>query len=382
MSTITIQKIGITQLATDAVVNAANSGLRHGTGVCGNIFHAAGVAQMTAACNKIGGCEVGAAVITPGFNLPAKYVIHAVGPIYSDGKHNEAKLLYSAYKQSLLLAKENGLHSIGFPLISAGIFGYPKEEAWQKALEACQDFLVANPDYEMDIVFAVLDDTIKAIGERLLADMGRKAEPARKKTGMKLYDISQEVFSCAVYPGDPSPEREVMLSIADGAVCNLTAFRMCAHNGTHVDAPFHFLNDGKKIDQVDLARFVGFAYVAEAEGEVTADVARRILKEARECDAEAAERILVKGKATVTLEAAKVFAEAGIKLYGNESQTVGPEDAPMQVHLTMLGAEIVLLEGIRLAGVPVGKYLLDTAPINLGGADGAPCRAILIALDD
>ncbi|MBR6019453.1 MAG: cyclase family protein [Lachnospiraceae bacterium] len=199
---------------------------------------------------------------------------------------------------------------------------------------------------------------------------------------MKLYDISQEVFSCAVYPGDPSPEREVMLSIADGAVCNLTAFRMCAHNGTHVDAPFHFLNDGKKIDQVDLARFVGFAYVAEAEGEVTADVARRILKEARECDAEAAERILVKGKATVTLEAAKVFAEAGIKLYGNESQTVGPEDAPMQVHLTMLGAEIVLLEGIRLAGVPVGKYLLDTAPINLGGADGAPCRAILIALDD
>ena len=209
---------------------------------------------------------------------------------------------------------------------------------------------------------------------------------------MDLYDISQEVFSCAVYPGDPSPEREVMLSIEKGGVCNLTALRMCAHNGTHVDAPFHFLKDGKTIDQVALERFVGYAYVAEAEGDVTADVARRILREARECDEEAAkrgpvrdkaaERILVKGKATVTPEAAVVFAEAGIKLFGNESQTVGPEDAPMQVHLTMLGAEIVLLEGIRLAKVPVGRYLLDAAPLNLGGADGAPCRAVLINLDD
>ena len=171
-----------------------------------------------------------------------------------------------------------------------------------------------------------------------------------------------------------------MLSIADGSVCNLTAFRMCAHNGTHVDAPYHFLNDGKKLDQVDLNRFVGPAYVAEAEGEITADIARQILQEAQKCDAAAAERILVKGKAVVTLEAAEVFAEAKLKLFGNESQTVGPEDAPMQVHLTMLGAEIVLLEGIRLAEVPVGRYLLCAAPINLGGADGAPCRAILIDL--
>ena len=173
MSTITIQKIGITKLATDAVVNAANTGLWHGSGVCGYIFQDAGVKEMTAACNAIGHCDEGCAVITPGFKLPAKYVIHAVGPRYKDGKHGEPELLYSAYKQSLLLAKENGLHSIGFPLISAGVFGYPKEEAWQKALEACQDFLAAEPDYEMDIVFAVLDDTIKAIGERLLAKMSR-----------------------------------------------------------------------------------------------------------------------------------------------------------------------------------------------------------------
>ena len=195
---------------------------------------------------------------------------------------------------------------------------------------------------------------------------------------MKIYDISQEVFTCQVYPGDPSPKKIPMLKIEDGAICNLTAFKMCAHNGTHVDAPFHFINDGKTMDEVDLDKFVGYAYVIEHEGLVSAEDAKNMLKKAAECDPEAAKRILVKGDSTMTAEAAKVFAEAGIKLYGNESQTVGPLDAPMEVHLCMLGAEIVLLEGIRLSEVSEGKYLLNAAPINLGGADGAPCRAILM----
>ena len=121
MSSIEIRKIGITKLDTDAVANAANTELWEGGGVCGYIFHDAGSKEMTAACQKIGHCDEGSAVIIPGFKLPAKYVIHAVGPRWSGGEHNEPKLLYSAYKQSLLLAKENGLHSIGFPLISAGI---------------------------------------------------------------------------------------------------------------------------------------------------------------------------------------------------------------------------------------------------------------------
>ncbi|MBO4281251.1 MAG: cyclase family protein, partial [Lachnospiraceae bacterium] len=176
-------------------------------------------------------------------------------------------------------------------------------------------------------------------------------------------------------------ERQVMLRIADGAVCNLTAFQMCAHNGTHVDAPYHFVDGGKTIEQVSLDRFVGYAYVAEAEGDVTAEDAAKMLEKARACDGRAAERILVKGKATVTEGAAEVFAKAGIRLYGNESQTVGPEDAPMAVHKIMLGAEIVLLEGIRLSEVPEGVYLLSAAPINLGGSDGAPCRAILMDLN-
>ena len=168
MSSITIKKIGITKLDTDAVVNAANSDLAEGGGVCGYIFHDAGRAEMTKACNKYGHCDTGSAVITPGFNLPAKYVIHAVGPIWRGGDHNEKKLLYSAYKQSLILAKENNLHSIGFPLISAGIYGYPKDLAWRKAIQACRDFIDNNPDYEIDIIFAVLDDKILAMGQETL----------------------------------------------------------------------------------------------------------------------------------------------------------------------------------------------------------------------
>ena len=195
---------------------------------------------------------------------------------------------------------------------------------------------------------------------------------------MKIYDIAQEVFGCAVYPGDPSPEKIVQLRISNGDICNLTALKMCAHNGTHVDAPFHFIDGEETIDQVPLENFIGFAYVAEHEGLLGKDDALRILAEAKSCDPQACDMILVKGDSVMTEEGAKVFADAKIKLYGNESQTVGPEDAPMAVHLIMLGAKIVLLEGIRLAEVPVGSYLLDAAPINLGGCDGAPCRAVLI----
>ncbi len=167
-------------------------------------------------------------------------------------------------------------------------------------------------------------------------------------------------------------------SIKNGDVCNLTAFSMCAHNGTHVDAPYHFLDDGNTIDKVDLDRFIGYAYVAEHYGDINAEDAKRIIATAKTCDLRSSERILIKGKATVTKEAADVFASSQLKLFGNESQTVGPEDAPMEVHLIMLGAKIVLLLGIRLDGVAEGVYILNAAPINLGGTDGAPCRATLV----
>ncbi len=195
---------------------------------------------------------------------------------------------------------------------------------------------------------------------------------------MKIYDISQEVFGCKVFSGDPAPEREWLSQMTEGAQYNLTAFRMCAHNGTHVDAPYHFCPEGKTVNQVPLESFVGMAFVVFCQGNVTAEAAGEILKKAEACDARASRRILIGGKATLTTEAAEVFARAGILLYGNESQTVGPEDAPMEVHKKLLGAGTVLLEGIRLGEVPEGAYFLYAAPINLGGAEGAPCRAVLI----
>ena len=194
---------------------------------------------------------------------------------------------------------------------------------------------------------------------------------------MRIIDISQEVLSCKVFPGDDSPRGELVKSMNDGELYNLSMLSMCAHNGTHIDAPFHFLKDGKTVDRMPLTAFVGDYFVARYEGDVTAEDAREILKKAEA--AGAGERILIGGKATVTLGAAKVFAEAGIRLIGNESQTVGPEDAPMAVHQTLLSADVVLLEGIRLAEVSEGVYFLNAAPLNLSGADGAPCRALLIA---
>ncbi len=201
---------------------------------------------------------------------------------------------------------------------------------------------------------------------------------------MKIYDISQEVFSCAVFPGDPAPERKTMMSISGGDVCNLTALGMCAHNGTHVDAPYHFIDGGATIDKVPLERFVGYAYVAAHEGCLSAADAEDILRKAGDAaarcgipDCDGSARILVKGKAVVSEEAAEAFAKRRLLLFGNESQTVGPEDAPMAVHKIMLGAGIVLLEGIRLGEVKEGVYFLNAAPLNLGGADGAPCRAWL-----
>lgn len=194
---------------------------------------------------------------------------------------------------------------------------------------------------------------------------------------MKLYDISQEVFGCAVYPGDPTPKKESLSRMEIGDLYNLTAFSMCAHNGTHVDAPYHFIEDGKTVEQIPLEKTVGLCFVAEWQGILDEENARQILRRAALAVRESARRILLKGNVTVSAAAARVFAEGGVDLIGNESQTVGPEDVPMEVHKILLGADVVLLEGIRLSDVPEGVYFLSAAPLCLGGADGAPCRAVL-----
>lgn len=177
---------------------------------------------------------------------------------------------------------------------------------------------------------------------------------------MKIYDISQEVLGCRVYPGDPKPRREVLSSIDAGAAYELSALYMCAHNGTHIDAPRHFIKGGRTVDEIPLDAFVGAAYVAEHTGIVTADDAAVIVAR----DDEAARRILLRGNVEVSLEAARVFAAAGLRLLGNEGQTVGPPESPMAVHLALLGADVVLLEGICLADIAEGVYLLNAAPLG------------------
>ena len=193
---------------------------------------------------------------------------------------------------------------------------------------------------------------------------------------MKIIDISQEVFSCNVYPGDPGPIAEKVVSIDAGDVYNMSTLSMCVHNGTHIDAPYHFLNDGNTVEQIPLEYFVGTCYVVQRDGELTASDAQNIMLEAKANNA--SERILIGGNIIVTAEAAKVFADNAIKLIGNEGVSIGPVDAPMEVHKILLSVNVVLLEGIVLKDVPEGVYFLNAAPLNLAKLDGAPCRAYLI----
>ena len=142
-----IQYGDITRCRTDAIVNAANARLQQGGGVCGAIFAAAGARKLQKACDRIGGCPTGEAVLTDGFDLPARYVIHTVGPIWRGGGYDEQALLESCYRSSLALAARNGCKSIAFPLISAGIYGYPKEEAQAVAEESIRAFLEETGDH-------------------------------------------------------------------------------------------------------------------------------------------------------------------------------------------------------------------------------------------
>ncbi len=194
---------------------------------------------------------------------------------------------------------------------------------------------------------------------------------------MKIIDITQPVFSGVTFPGDPKPESQRVKKISEGSDYNLTVFKMCAHNGTHVDAPCHFIDGGRTIDEMPIDIYVGDCYVARHDGRVTARDAEEIMKSARA--AGAADRILISGDAVVSPEAAEVFRDAGIRLIGNESQSVGAGAETKPVHVTLLGAGITLLEGIRLAGVEDGKYFLSCAPLKLEGSDGCPVRAYLIA---
>lgn len=174
-----LDKGDITRLKVDAIVNAANKSLLGGGGVDGAIHRAAGKGLLDE-CRKLQGCETGEAKLTGGYQLPAKYVIHTVGPVYS-GSARDAQDLYHCYWNSLQLASENGIHTIAFPAISTGVYGYPIPEATQIAVRAVSEWFTANPGYDMQVIFSCFGKEVYRAYERELAD---KPEKTGKKNGI------------------------------------------------------------------------------------------------------------------------------------------------------------------------------------------------------
>lgn len=188
---------------------------------------------------------------------------------------------------------------------------------------------------------------------------------------IKIYDIGKELFSTPVYPGDPAPQKTPFLEIEKGDVCNLTVITMGSHNGTHLDAPKHFCKGKGGVDTIPLKKCVGECKVAELSGKVTGEKMEELLEDGTK-------RLLIKGEILLTPESAKVMAERNLDLIGVEDQTVGEGEGQKIIHRTLLGAEVVILEGLVLTEVKPGSYFLAAQPLKWEGLDGSPVRPILL----
>lgn len=191
---------------------------------------------------------------------------------------------------------------------------------------------------------------------------------------LKIYDLSKELFSAAVFPGDPEPAKRPFAEISETCPYNLTVLTFGSHNGTHMDAPKHFVAGGRDIAEVALEKCVGSCKVTAHSGFLTAADARRMLEDGTK-------RLLIRGEIEITPEAAEAFAAGGLWFLGVEGMTVGGKTTGVAVHRALLGAEIVILEAAVLTGIEAGEYFLSSAPLKMQGLDGSPCRPLLIALE-
>ncbi|HEX3025860.1 MAG TPA: cyclase family protein [Clostridia bacterium] len=190
---------------------------------------------------------------------------------------------------------------------------------------------------------------------------------------MKIFDVSRELFGTPAYPGDPQPYRDSIRRMNMGDLCNLSGFYTGCHSATHVDAPRHFIEDGKTIDELGLERFTGRCTVVEASGIITGSDIDAILPKSEKM-------ILFKGdgKAFLASSAAFALSDAGITLVGTDAQSIEMENEAYQVHKQLLGEEIPILEGLELSKIQPGSYRLIAFPLLLGGAEASPVRAVLI----
>ncbi len=233
----------ITKVRCDAIVNAAKNSLLGGGGVDGAIHKAAGPGLL-AECRTLGGCETGQAKITKGYDLPAKYVIHTVGPVWQGGDSGERELLQSCYQTSLALAREYGCRSVAFPLISAGVFGYPKDQALRVAVDAISAFLLANDD--MTVYLVVFSPTPYLLSKKLFSDVRAFIDDHYVDTH---YDACAERMRSIRLANAPLSDMAPTAAAAPAA--KATPFRSLEERLAHIDESFSQMLL-RKIDEADI----------------------------------------------------------------------------------------------------------------------------------